>query len=700
MKQNNKVHILWRYAFISFFIVIFSVAIIAKLVGTTVVDASKWNMRAEQSLSKVDTIEPERGKILSDNGSVLAANLNFYTARIDWGTDWLNQHKKEFYDSLPKLADSLAAMDDSRSKKEWMKELTAQMKATKKKRYYRLMSGLSYSQFMRLKDFPFFNKAGNKCGLYSEISMRRCKPFGSMASRSIGGVGKLPGKRGMHGISGLERALDTLLYGVPGMTEKIQLPTRISNWEKVPAQHGYDIMTTINVDLQDIVEQELYNMLKETNATWGTVVLMEVSTGEIKAISNLEWKDQFNDYVEGRNNAVLGYEPGSVMKPISMMVALENGLVNNIDSVIATGATFAYAGGKPIHDCHGMASMPVRQVIESSSNVGMAKIILHGFEKDPGQFYHCLHKMGFFDPLHTGIAGEEIPDIDSLGTKNWDRIALSRMCFGYSTRIPPMCTLAMYNAIANDGKYVRPRLVKQLMMNGVVDSVFPVSYIRKQVCSPKNAEKLRIMLHDVVWGKFGTGKALQDDKVEIAGKTGTCYTIAGKSSTDTHASYSSTKRLAFCGFFPYSHPKYSCIVLMLGANKGAALSSGMVLKNIALKMYSRGLLGNVSDYHAADADQPQIEHSSGILCATSNPETIASLKSDLGMSGAKKLAAPKSAGRGVPNVFGLDIRDAILRLETAGLTVRFTGSGLVCQQSIAPGSGYRRGQVIVLNLKH
>ncbi|MEG2218022.1 MAG: penicillin-binding protein [Muribaculaceae bacterium] len=684
MKQKNKRHILFRYSLIITGILIFSFLIVVKMVRTTIIDADKWNDKAQQILSKIDDIPPERGNIYASNGTILATNLHFYTARIDWKTDGIKVETLKKY--LPALCDSLQAFYPGRSSKEWNEVFMAELKKVKKNRSFKLFSNLTSSQYKRLKSFPYFKLGSNKNGLYQETSMRRIKPYGSMASRSIGRVGEVM-TGGIHGFSGIEKALDSLLYGVAGKSKKIQLTNNMANWETVPAQRGYDIKTTIDVDIQDIVEEELYNMCVESEARWGTAVLMEVKTGEIKAISNLEWNDSFNDYVEGRNNAVLGYEPGSVMKPISMMMALEDGIVCDIDSVMVTGKSFAYAGGRPITDSHGAGSMPVSRVIESSSNVGMSKIILRKYEKDPGQFYHRLKQMGFFEPLHTGIAGEEIPDIDSLGTKNWDRIALTRMCYGYSTRIPPMCTLAMYNSIANGGKYVRPRLVKELLVNGVCDTVLPVSYIRKQVCSPKNATKLSKMLNDVVWGEYGTGKVLRNDKVNICGKTGTCYTIED-------GGYSNQKRLAFCGFYPYENPKYSCIVLMRGANRGAARSSGIVLKNVALKLYARGLLDNSMDYKA-DAKTT----SRGVMYATTQKSKIEQQKTTLQLKGLKGFKSPKKVDKGVPSVIGLGIREAISVLESAGLNVKFYGAGYVSGQSRVAGSGFKKGDIITLSLK-
>lgn len=696
MKNSNKQHILLRYLFVIGMILLLTAFIIYNMFKLTVVDAKKWNEKANSLLTKETKLEPDRGKILSDNGSVLAANLNYYTARIDWKIERFDQ--KAFDKNLDVLCDSLAAfMPGMRTAQEWKSELKAQA-AAKKTSAYRLFAGLTHSQFVRLKQFPFLNLPKNHNGFYSEPVVKRVKPFGSMAARSIGNIGEGDSQDGLHGRSGLEMALDSLLYGVPGVKRRIQLTNRIVDWESTPAVPGYDITTTINVQLQDIVENELYKICHETDARWGTCVLMEVATGEIKAISNLEWNDNLNDYYEGRNNAVLGYEPGSVMKPISMMVALEDGIVDNIDVPIPTGSVWVYAG-REINDPHGGSALSPRQIIEMSSNIGMSKIIVKKYGSNPGGFRERLEQMGFFEPFKSGIGGEQEPVIARLGNSNGDRVALTRMAYGYTTLIPPLHTLAMYNAIANDGKYVRPHLVKKLSRPDLEkDSIVPVSYVREQVCSPENAEKLRIMLHDVVWGSRGTArKWVQDEHVEIAGKTGTAYTVR------SDGTYGEEKRLAFCGFFPYKAPKYSCIVLMRGANRGAAASSGMVLKNIAAKMYARGLLG--PNDNLDDSSTPKRDMSGKtpyekqpVLYSLASPSVVGSLKSFIGTEQAKIYARPAMRSSGVPDVSGMTIREAVYCLEKVGLNVRFNGWGRVVGQSLPAGTSFNRGAVITLTL--
>ena len=702
MKQNNKRHILMRYAIVVGIMLLFSAAITWKLFKTTVVQATEWNLKADQVLTETVPIEPERGKLLADDGSVLAADLQYYVVRIDWFTDGIKT------DTLMKdigpLCDSLAAFDNSMDAAQWKRKLLqdrkdildaaknpAPGKKARKNRAYKLFPRmLTHKEYERVRQFPFLRRPKNKNGFYYEKHSRRMKPFGGMAARSIGNVGEDSLSSSIHGRSGLEMALDSLLYGTPGVAQSTQLTNGIVRAESVPAVKGYDITTTINVLLQDIVENELYDMCLESGADWGTCVLMEVATGEIKAISNLERNKTTGEYVEGVNHAVLGYEPGSVVKTISMMVALEDGIISNIEEPIATGSSWTYAGGNPITDPHGGATRTPRQIIETSSNIGMAKLIVRKYGDNPMGFQKRLEEMGFLEPFHSGIAGEQVPWFQNAEIKNGGRVTLSRQAFGYGSRIPPLSTLAMYNAIANDGKYVRPHLFKKLSREGEPDSIIPVTYIRKQVCSPDNARKLRIMLHDVVWGSHGTARHwVQDDKVEIAGKTGTAFDVVG-------GKYSGKKRLAFCGFFPYENPKYSCIVLMLGADRGAGASSGMVMKNIALKMYAHGLLGEAANY----VEKPKEARDYPTLFASLGDYAANNIRRGLGIQAPHSYARPKRVEKGVPNVIGLNVREAIKMLEDAGLNVTFTGSGYVAGQSLAAGSEYARGQHINLRLRN
>lgn len=688
-KRKNRDYIMGRYIFIMVGIILVAIAVAVRLFSTTVIHAAEWEAKAE-SLNRTRVVEPERGKILADDRTVLAANVNFYVPRLDLRSEGIKEDTLMRY--LKPLCDSLAVISPYRTARQWEEQISDAYTHRYTKRGVRsfpIGNKLTYSQLQRMKKFPFIKLGSSKSGFYYEEQPRRCNPYGRMAARSIGKIAYDTVKRRVAGSSGLERALDDMLYGEPGEASSAQYANSIGLWEHKPAKKGYDVLTTINVALQEIVEQELSAVCKSSEADWGTAVLMEVNTGEIKAISNLKYYPKIDDYMEGENHAVMGYEPGSVMKPISMMMALEDGIVSDLDATIATGHSFAYAHARPITDSHGMASMRIRDVIAYSSNIGMAKIILRRYESQPGMFHHRLREMGFFDPLNIGISGETVPVVDSVGNKNWDRVKLSRMAYGYSTLIPPICTLAMYNAIANGGRYVRPRLVQRFMREGEPDSIVPLTYIRDQVCTPGNARKLAEMLRNVV--EYGTGKSLRNDQVAIAGKTGTCYV------TEVGRGYSSKKRLSFCGFFPYENPKYSCIVVMEGANCGAARSSGTVLKNVALKLYSLGMLNNISDFHASEQKSTTRPT---FFATAADRSSNSKLVANAGIKELKRFRSPRNVTDGeVPEVIGLGAREAISRLEAAGLKVKLHGYGYVARQSVRAGTKAEKGTLVELTLR-
>ena len=692
MNKNSRRDILFRYLIISACIIMFAGKIGINLFSTTVIHAEHWNMKADSVLSRVEVVLPRRGDILAADGAVLATNLRYYTVRMDYRCEKFME--EDFKNSIDALADSMAIYFPSKSAAGWKSYLMEPMQLPKEKRprAKKVIPNISYTESQKLRTVPFFSiKHPNRNGVTVEQRMKRSTPYGDMARRSIGGVGE-QNNREIRGISGLEMALDSFLFGQPGKAKKIPLTHHIVNWTDVAPVDGYHIKTTIDIKRQDIVENELNSVLETVDAEWGVAVLMEVATGDIKAISNLEKSKTTGQDIEGMNRAVLGFEPGSVVKPISMLLALEDGLVSNINQSIPIGASYAYAGGRAITDSHFNSALTVKGVIEESSNIGMTRIMTNSagpYHTNPAHFHDRLAEIGFLEPMNTGIAGERVPNVPA--TKS--RVSLSRMCYGYATEIPPLYTLSIYNAIANGGRYVRPRLVKELI-GADFDSVLPVTYIRDRICSEKNAQKLREMLTAVVWGDRGTARAwVRDENVAIAGKTGTCYMIEnGHYNTQK-------KRLAFCGFFPAEDPKYSCIVLTCHPKQqwtGAASTSGQVMKNIARKMYSRGMLGNSSDYReiAQEGTQP-------LFYATARPSSRKHLTQGLDITSAKEMASNVSetpvAGC-VPSVVGLGLREAVVKIEEAGFNVSFSGNGYVRSQSPGAGQKLKEGESVRLSL--
>lgn len=705
MKQNNKKDILRRYGFISVGFFLVAVLILAKLFQNTVINAGAWNERARNELSKIDTIAPERGNILASNGNILACNLKVYDLKIDLRHDKIKKMVPLPMSSIDSLADSLdyyyprrkdlASMPkDSIEKYSWRTKLRREFEKSpdKRPRALRFAKNKTKEEYERMKTWPFLNRFKGKGflhPLYAEARNIRMYPYGSMAHRSIGRVNEDSLTKEIHGYSGLEKDLDAKLYGKPGYAKKVALNRGMGSWAITKAERGKDVLTTIDIDLQDMLEQELHNVCTESNAEWGTAILMEVETGEIKAISNLQKLDN-GSYGEARNRAVLGFEPGSVMKPISLMIAFEDGLVKNVTDMIDCSPF------QRTSDPHAPGVKSMKQVIEMSSNTGIARVIFRKYSQDPAAFYDRLASIGFFEPMKTGIAGETTPNIRKLVDKTPSglnitmtarHLDLARQAYGYNTEIPPMYTLSIYNALANGGRYVRPHLVRGYRDAEGRDSLLPIEYIRDRICSEETARKVGICLEQVVWGEHGTARAVRDDRVRIVGKTGTAYPV-GAGGYDR-----SKRRYAFAGYFPYEKPRYSCMALILGpSGTSANRTSGQVVKNMALKMYARGMLEKGEGIEAIpDRKTP--------LVAAASKEDARRIGNALG-TGVRKIKTTPAIGKAtIPDVKGYDVASAVKVLEERGLNVVLRGSGRVISQSLKEGNPIRKGERIILNCK-
>lgn len=689
MKKENRKNILFRYGAIVLMILLLSSMIVYRLVDNTVLSAEKWNAKAEESLSGVDTIMPVRGNILAADGSMLATNMIVYTPMLDFRAPKFNE--KKYKEMMPALADSLVKYFPQRNREGWIEYLSAPLKKEEKKRprAFAIVRKVSHDQSELIHTFPFLSEPKRITGFHVDSEMQRVRPYGDMARRSIGAVGQTDKDRTRRGIYGLEKALDSLLAGKPGISKKVRLTNAIVDWTDQAPIDGFDVMTTIDIKMQDILENELNKVLDVCKAKWGTAILMEVGTGDIKAIANLELSEKPGEgYIESLNYAVQRFEPGSVVKTLSLLVAMEDGKIPNLRRVYTTGSEFVVGGARTV-DCSKSDTLSLNRALEISSNIVMSKMILEAYGNNPGRFYSRVKQSGFLDRFNTGIAEEIIPRIDSL--KATDKVSLTRQSFGYGTEISALYTCALYNAIAGGGKFVRPRLVRGLRGKDI-DTIFDVSYVRERICSEENARQLRSMLRKVVWGPRGTARSVvQSDKVEIAGKTGTANMIA-----DGHY-VQHMNRLSFCGFFPYDNPRYTCMVIVAYPREtwqSPATTSGRVVKNVAEAMYARGMLGNSSDYRKGAekvGDHPTYYAS---LSDSHN-----SLHSQLGGGKKAVMPKPKDTGSGVPDVLGLGLRDALARLESAGYNVEFSGAGYVAGQMPTPGTKVAKGTKIKLKLK-
>lgn len=683
-KKSKRAAMMTRYSILLGLILVVSTWIAYNVFRNSVLDSAAWNKRAHEELQQFTSkIPPERGDILAADGTVLATTLQYYTLRIDFGADGF--HWKGFVETKDSLAEAMAKHFPIKGgAKAWRDSLDAPLKRVvaggKKPRGWRLINNVNYAQYNLIRSFPFFKsrKRANH-GLLPEPMKRRSNPYGAMARLSIGIVSEDSKTGEVHGMSGLECALDSLLYGKAGVAKRVNFNRGIGKWTEVPAQRGWDVQSTIDIELQDLLENALLNRLKYCRAEWGTAVLMEVATGEIKAICNLEEHPKHPGegiYIEAMNRAVQRWEPGSVVKPLSLMIAIEDGYVTDLDSVVTIGASYsAFGQGRPITDSHYNSQLTVAGCIEQSSNIGMARIMSR-FYRDPQAYHDRIAETGFLDRLYSGIGEERTPRFPVIPLKAGGLVTLSRQFYGYGSEIPPLHTLSIYNAMANNGRYVRPRLVRSLHREDK-DSIVPVSYIRERVCSEKTAKMMQQCLSLVVNGERGTARALKNPYVKLAGKTGTCYSV----DPETHQYDTSRKRLAFCGYFPADDPQYSCVVLTFHPREnvfGAATTSGVVLRDMAIAMYSRGMLGNVSDFRA---EAPDEKVAAPKAFASLNPELHQAVERTIGQR-PSRLKPSSEMINGLPNVSGMGLREAIATLESHGLEVSYSGSGHVINQHL------------------
>lgn len=676
-----------RYSIVLGLILVAAAWVAYNAFRNAVIDRDHWNKRAdtemENMVKRTQVINPERGDILAADGSVLSTTMQYYTLRIDFGVprfDW-----QAYVQSKDSLADSLHHyFPIAGGRQAWLDSLEAPLHKVKadtvRPHNWKFINFLSYADYERIKNFPFFkNRTPMRHGLKSEPMKRRRQPYGKMARLSIGIVGEQP-NREIRGISGLELALDSLLYGKPGVNQLVTFSRGLGRWEKIPAVRGWDVQSTIDVQMQDLLEDALQKRLQYCKAEWGSAILMEVATGEIKAICNLEEhpdKIAQGEYIEAMNRAIRRWEPGSVVKTLSMMIAIEDGYVNDLDSIVEIGASFkAFGKGSPIKDSHYNAQLTVAGTIEQSSNIGVAKIMSR-YYKSPQEWHDRVAATGFLDRLNSGFGEEVRPYFPVVSMDSGGQTYLSRQFYGYACEIPPLYTLSLYNAIANGGRYVRPRLINALYRNGV-DSIVSVSYVRDRICSPRTASMMQQCLSLVVNGDHGTARSLRNPYVKLAGKTGTCYSI----DPETGKYNTARKRLAFCGYFPADNPKYSCVVLTYHPREnafGAATTSGAVVRDVAISMYARGMLDNVSDFRAEERP----------LNYVALPTAFASQKGTLASAvthatGVKpRVIASKPMEKGkIPDVSGMGLREAIALLERHGLEVSFSGTGRVASQTL------------------
>jgi cell division protein FtsI (penicillin-binding protein 3) len=642
--------------------VLLFLSIVARLVTIQFVDGDKYRGLSEQLTLRNDTIYANKGSVFSADGSLLATSMSQYEIRMDVVTVDAGVFEK----NVRSLATELSKMF---GKSTSHYETKLRKARDSKSRYLLIARKVGYSDYIKLKTFPIFNLGMYKGGFIAEQSTVRAHPLGKVAERSIG-------YDDYRGASGIEGAYSEYLTGVNGLRLKQKIakgqwkPINDSN-EKEPI-NGMDIVTTIDVNIQDIAHYSLLRQLEIYNAEHGCVVVMETKTGEVKAISNLG-RNSNGGYYEKRNYAVYeSHEPGSAFKVMAMVVALETKVIDT-NTIVDTGNGKYRMHGRYINDSRhgGYGEISAGRALEVSSNIAFARLIEENFAENPNQFIDALYAMNLNDKLGLPIKGEGTPDIPGPGDKKWSKNALPSIAYGYNLSLTPLQTLTFYNAIANNGEMVKPIFVKEIRSWDEHVESFDKIVINPKICSSETILKMQAMLKNVVIR--GTAKSLYDEDFSMAGKTGTARTEYWEADWNENKKYISS----FTGFFPAENPKYSCIVVIHKPDRkvgyyGADVS-GPVFKDIAQKIYNSNYIIN-----SVENKEPEFK-------------TI-----DINYNAYNTIADKEF--NSIPNVKGMAAMDAISLLENMGLNVALEGDGKVVEQSLNEGDELVKGSTIVIKL--
>ena len=689
--MNIKRSIVIRVRVIFILVALAACAIPYKVAVVQLVDGEKWKAKAEEVNFQYREVPATRGNIYASDGSLLATSLPFYQVAID-PTVVDDEKFKEGIDSLATL---LATFYKDKSATAYKRMI--QDGRSNQKRYLMVnRRQINYQEMQSLRSWPIFREGRIEGGVIFEKIERRYQPFSSLASRTLGtlnqdGVG-----------SGIEFSFNNQLKGQNGKA----LFQRLSGgvWkplfdvDDIKPLDGYDIQTTLDVTIQDVAETALRNRLKETDAAFGSVIVMEVATGHVKAISNLQRNATGTGYVESYNYAVgdLGsVEPGSTFKLVSMLALLEENKISPND-MIETGNGVYRFYGQPMYDAKngGYGTISIRQAFEKSSNVAISKLVDRHFGSSPSKFLAYLDKVGLAQPLNLQLIGEGKPFFKKPGTSTWYGTSLPWISIGYESKLNPIHTLTLYNAVANGGKMVKPLFVKSVSNGAQVLETFEPVVIRDAIASPKTIAQLQELLLGVV--ENGTARNIKNPNYKIAGKTGTAQKIINGSYQEIH--YTS-----FAGYFPADRPKYSMEVV-IDSPKGVAVFGGdvsaPVFKEIADKIFAKDLDLNVVDqtkilpaampgsrfpYVASGKGeelQGIFEYLKLPLKSPSQEDWVVASS----LAGQVQLQQTETENAVVPNVSGMSLRDALYILENKGLKVNFNGKGKVLTQSISPGT--------------
>lgn len=704
--MNIRTDILLRVYIAFGLIVVFAFAVLFKLFHVQFAEGERWAAMADSLSTKYEHVEAVRGNIYSVDGSLLATSVPEYELRMDMLAGGIAK-EEVFLAKVDSLAERLSRYFGDKSTREYSKMLR---RARRNKDQYKLLRRrVTHQELAVIKTFPIFNMGRYKGGLIPEQQNKRIFPFKSLAARTIGY------KNENVKPVGLEGAYSNYIDGESGrrLVQRIAggvwIPVNKDN--EIAPKEGADIISTIDINMQDLAQEALRKQLIKSKADHGCMVVMEVATGEIRAIANFT-KVSDGEYAEKFNYAIAeSAEPGSTFKLASYLAALEDKKIDTSSLVDCEGGTYKiYHKGwvlKTIRDSHeGAGVLTVKQAFEESSNAGIAKLILRHYSDNPRKFTDRLHALHLNEKAGLQIPGEGSPLIKTPSSRSWSKLTLPQMAYGYELQMTPLQMLTFYNAVANNGTMVAPLFVREIRRLGNTIENFEPKVLDEKICSDETLGKLRAMLEGVV--ELGTGKdIIRNPLYKAAGKTGTAQVANGKLGYRVRKYQSS-----FCGYFPADNPKYSMIVVINDPKDGyyAASVAGPVFREVADKIYANDvdmynrveslkMVGNTkmpSSKAGYKQSTQKVYKALGIKALfAANSDFVNVVDTNNGVA----VKEVKFNPRRVPDVSGMGLKDAVFLLSSTGLKPVVRGSGKVRNQSLVPGSRVKKGYPITIELE-
>lgn len=704
--MSIKKDIIWRVGLVYFSVLLFAIIVASKLVILQFITDEKWRKISEETRIKNFRIPAHRGDIYAEDMRLLATSIPYYEVRMDFAAPAITD--QIFRNEIDSLAWHMSHLFRDKSAEMYLREYKNARRNNE--RYYLIKNNVNYLQLKQMQEFPIFRRGRYKGGVIYLSQTERIRPHDEMARRTIGYITESTTDDDV----GLEGGYNTYLNGREGYLKMQKISG--GNWMPVDAEgevmpmDGSSILTTINVDWQDVAQRALLEQLKLHDAQYGTVVVMHVPTGDIKAMVNLGKSG--DSYREIYNYAVgSSTEPGSTFKIPAIIAALEDGVIDLDDTIDTENGVYEIYKDFFIkdesHTKGGYGKISVQQVIEKSSNVGMAKIITKAYKSKPTQFVDRLFKMSLNEKLKIAIPGEGTPMLNYPGEPLWSGVSLAQMAYGYEVKLTPLQILTFYNALANNGRMVKPRFVREVRKHGKIEQTFPVEVINPSVCSKSTLRKVKIMLEGVV--EHGTAENLKASHFKIAGKTGTTQIFNEKSG---YKGGTVSYQASFAGYFPADNPEYSCIVVINAPSKNVYYGNqvaGPVFLELANKIYATSL-----ELQMAVNDRDDLENNAPYSKSGSVIQTKTALKElgiktqvvkDLGDWAVTQktddkitLFNKKIASNLMPDLTSMGLKDALYILENMGLYVDARGRGSIKRQSIPAGSRVFTGQKVILEM--